>query len=808
MLRFTFNIIVSFLILCPSQAQSLILSKEGLLDTVEVLTDHWGIPHIYAKNEHDLFFAQGFYAAKDRLFQFEIWRRQATGTVAEILGERELKRDIGTRLFQFRGDIEAEMNHYHPRGSLIIRSYVEGVNAYIDYANQKPEELPIEFKLLNITPKKWTPEVVISRHQGLLGNIEEELSTARAVHLLGSDKLKELTWFHPKQPDLRIDPVINQKLLFEDILELYQSYRSTIQFKPEDIIASIRNNSDYEDLAIEDNKHYQEWLKDDKNDIGSNNWVIGSSRTESGAPIMANDPHRRQSAPSLRYMAHLVAPGWNVIGGGEPEIPGISIGHNEFGSWGLTIFETDAEDLYVYQLNPSNPHQYWHKGHWESMYSIQDTISVKNMEDEFVTHWYTLHGPVLKIDETNHVAYAMRCGWLEIGGAPYLASLRMNQAKNWSEFQEACNYSHIPGENMIWADPNGNIGWQAVGIAPVRRNFSGMVPVPGDGRYEWEGYLPIISKPSSLNPKKDYINTSNENVTPKEYPIWNVIGYGWADPYRGDRVAEVIETGRQHGITDMIALQTDYLSIPARQICPYLNQISFKETKYIEAQQFLKQWDHVMNVTSIAASIYNSFERELRNQLVSLMVPKEAKSYVYVHMKRIIEWINMPDGNFGRDPLEGRNELLKQSFKNAVDQLEKKLGKDMSKWQYGQKDYKHALLKHPLSNAVNATLRSKLDVGPFPRGGNSFTVNNTSGADNQASGASFKIILDTQNWDHCVATNTPGQNGNPDHPHYRNLFELWAKDQYFPLFYSRHKIEGVRSAELILIPKISNARNK
>ena len=186
------------------------LKLAGLISAVEVLRDNWGVNHIYAKNEHDLFFAQGYCAAKDRLFQFEIWRRQATGTVAEILGERELKRDIGTRLFKYRGDIKKELKHYHPRGESIINAYVQGVNAYINFINQFPEKLPIEFKLLQIQPQTWTPEVVISRHQGLLGNITQELNLARAVNKVGEEKVKNIVWFHPKNPNLKMDSTINK----------------------------------------------------------------------------------------------------------------------------------------------------------------------------------------------------------------------------------------------------------------------------------------------------------------------------------------------------------------------------------------------------------------------------------------------------------------------------------------------------------------------------------------------------------------------------------------------------------------------
>ena len=217
------------------------ITINGLKASVEILRDEWGINHIYAKNQQDLFFAQGYAAAKDRLFQFEIWRRQATGTVAEILGEREIKRDIGTRLFKFRGDMNKEMNHYHQDGVEIITAYTDGVNAYIDEILKTPDLLPVEFKILNIIPEKWTPEVVISRHQGLLGNVGLELQTGRAVAKLGIEKVKDLSWFHPKDPDLRIDPSINKELLFDDILELYNAYRKPVAFNESDVQPTYRN---------------------------------------------------------------------------------------------------------------------------------------------------------------------------------------------------------------------------------------------------------------------------------------------------------------------------------------------------------------------------------------------------------------------------------------------------------------------------------------------------------------------------------------------------------------------------------------
>jgi penicillin G amidase len=782
---------IACLIACDNNAANEI-NILGLKAPVEILRDNWGINHIYAQNQHDLFFAQGYAAAKDRLFQFEIWRRQATGTVAEILGQKALKRDIGTRLFKFRGDMTTEMNHYHEDGEEIITAYTNGVNAYIDEMLSMPDSLPIEFKILGISPQKWTPDVVISRHQGLLGNIGAELQVGRAVAEIGEKKVKELSWFHPKDPDIQLDPAINSTLLKDDILELYNAYRRTVRFNKEDVLPAYRSSVEQSSLLAFNQ------VEEDSMSLGSNNWVVSGDLMEDGNTYMANDPHRTIAVPSLRYMTHLIAPGWDVIGGGEPEIPGISIGHNNYGSWGLTVFRTDGEDLMVYELNPANQNQYKYKGDWVDMEAITENITIKGQADETVELKYTKHGPVTYVDEKNNVAYAVRAAWLEPGGSPYLASLRMDQAKTWEEFREACNYSHIPGENMIWADKEGNIGWQAVGIAPIRRNFSGLVPVPGDGRYEWDGYLPIIEKPNALNPAKGFWSSANQNVTPDTYTEWDAIGFSWSDPYRGDRVSSVLSSGTKMNMEDMKALQVDYKSLPAEMLSPMLMEINF-EGQYLAARNTMNDWDQNLNPESIAAAIYVSFENQLRSLVYQEFVPENVQPYIRsVAFKKIMDWVIEPSQMFGRDAINKRNKLVAKAFKNGVDDLNKRLGTDMSQWQYGQANNKHITMNHALGRTGEEG--AKLNLGPLPRGGNSYTPGSTGGNMNQSSGASFRMIVNTGDWDAAVGTNSPGQSGNPSSPFYSNLFEPWSKDQYFPVYYSRSKIEQNLHNKTTLIP--------
>jgi penicillin amidase len=316
------------------------LPIEGLLQPVEIIKDRWGIAHIYAQNQDDLFFAQGFNVASDRLFQLEIWRRQATGTFAEILGKKAVQRDIGARLLKFRGELKKELNSYHPRGEEIVSAFVKGINAYVDRVLNNPDLLPIEFRLLGITPGHWTPEVVVSRHNGLFGNATSEIRLAQGVRAIGPEKLKEFLDLHPGNPDLRPADGLDLTLITDQVLALYEEARSPLLFAPEDIVDSAARAS-----IVASRAPAVLWpllFEPVPSPLqGSNNWAISGRLTGSGFPFLANDPHRALQIPSLRYWVHLVAPGWNVIGGGEPALPGVSIGHNDFGAWGLTIFSSD-----------------------------------------------------------------------------------------------------------------------------------------------------------------------------------------------------------------------------------------------------------------------------------------------------------------------------------------------------------------------------------------------------------------------------------------------------------------------------------
>ena len=634
--------------------------------------------------------------------------------------------------------------------------------------------------MLGIKPGKWTAEVVISRHNGLFRNATHEVQNAQLVHAIGAASATEILNLQPGKPRLEPDRGLDLSLIGDPILETYRLSRAPLLFRPEDVGPVYRgpNKGEGRGALPEPSRNLVDnglAARIDGPLEGSNNWVVSGDRMVQGRAIMANDPHRALQLPSLRYWVHLNAPGWNVIGAGEPALPGVSVGHNERGAWGFTIFAIDQEDLYVYETDPANPSRYRHGNGWETMRIVHESIAVKGATPVETDLKFTRHGPLIHEDQAHHRAYALRAAWLEPGTAPYLASLRVDQARNWAEFREACRFFLTPSENMVWADVDGHIGWQAVGLAPRRNNHAnGLLPVPGDGRYEWEGFLPLLELPHVIDPPRGWFASANQNNLPPGFPF--AIGFQWTDPFRFDRIEEVLGSGRPFTLTDMMKLQQDELSLPARALVPLLRGLNVPPGRPSEALERLLAWDLVLRASSVAATIYVSWENALAAATWSIVVPEKAQAVFprsALSTQKLIAWLTHPDERFGENPQALRDSVLSVALVRAVHDLERRLGPDMSRWQYGQANFKHVELKHPLSDAVASQWRKRLNLGPLPRGGNSHTVNSTSNGLNQSAGATFRIIADTGDWDRAVGTNSPGQSGDPENLHYGDLFEPW-----------------------------------
>jgi len=790
------------ILLLPSSsaARTTTYRLQGLSRHAEIVVDRWGIPHIYARTVDDLFFAQGFNAARDRLWQLDLWRRQGEGKLAEAFGPRFVEQDRASRHFLYRGDLDSEFGSYHPRGREILTAFTNGINAYIDLTRDRPDLLPLEFKVTRSTPGHWSPTSPLIRIFGLTRNLTREVNLAQLVHLMGPRSVEKVSYFQPPAA-LEVPPGLDLSLINDSVLQSYNLAHAGVTFRPEDLVGN---------LSREKRERYAQLLSVPPLGHGdnpfqrlfeSNNWTISGPLTATGKPILSGDPHRAQSVPSLRYLAHLVGPGWNVIGAGEPALPGISLGHNERIAYALTIFSfADEEDLYVYDTSKENPSQYMYRGQWEDMRIVVETIPVRGSSPVTVSLKFTRHGPVIYEDMAHQKAYALRAAYLEHEGtAAYLASLRVDQARNWDEFVAGMERHYTPSENMVYADVDGNIGWFGCSIAPIRPNWNGLLPVPGNGDYEWAGFLDTRLLPRILNPEEGFFASANQYNIPDDYPYTNISAHEWTDPYRFNRIVEVLQSGSGFTVADSERLQYDELSLPARELAPLLVGLGASDPDVEAARRMLVDWDYVLSKESVAAAIFELWVTQLHRNVFALYVPPEARG-VFGSGNRtlLISLVTSPDEAFGSDPIAGRNAVLMQSLAETVDALRLRLGPDISGWQWG--NLHHMTYEHQLSPAVSPQKQAILNVGPLPMGGDGFTVHNTGYRQsdfNQNTGASYREVADLANWDRSVTLNSPGQSGDPYSSHYRDLFPLWAEGRFVPMLFSRDRV--MQAAEQIFV---------
>lgn len=757
----------------------------GLGQPARILVDRWGVPHIYAASQDDAFFVQGFNAARDRLFQIDLWRRRGLGELASVFGPSYVEQDRAARLFLYRGSMAPEWAAYGKDAQRTSARFVAGINAYIDYIARKPELLPFEFRQLGYKPAKWRPDDVVRiRSHGLTRNLTQEVARARVVCSagLGADAVRaQLSPAWTTRVPEGLDPCLP-----DDALDVFTRATENVRFERRKLQVSRMIAPNEETLE------------------GSNNWVVAPSRTTTGRPILANDPHRAYGAPSLRYIVHLSAPGLDVIGAGEPALPGVSIGHNGKVAFGLTIFSIDQEDLYVYEVNPANPKQYRYQGGWENFRVLREKVPVRGGPARTVELRFTRHGPVIHQDARKRRALAVRTAWTAPGMAPYFGSIDYMKAQDFTQFRRAMERWGAPTENQVYADTAGNIGWVAGGLAPVRPNWDGLMPVPGDGRYEWQGFLDGAKLPYVLNPKQGWFASANEMNLPAGFPYReHKLGFEWPDNARARRIAEVLSKTPRASIEDMERLQGDVVSLNARRLVALLKPLSSPDQKTQAALRLLSAWDGEEKATSAAAALYEVWwSRHLGHAFKeAVLAPAAAQSFDAPHASVLLESLENPAQRFGADAVRKRNEVLLASLARAWAEVEGLLGPDPARWQWGKLHFSYFV--HPMTPILDQAARAQVNVGPLPRGGGAYTVNVSSYHPDsfwQAHGPSFRMVLDVGNWDNSRAINTPGQSGDPASPHYRDLAQPWAEGKYFPLLYSRDAVEKAARRVIDLLP--------
>lgn len=752
-----------------------------------ILIDRWGIPHIKAETKADLFFAQGFNIARDRLWQIDLWRKRGLGLLARDFGPGYLAQDQAARLFLYQGDMAAEWRSYAEDAREICTAFVGGINAFIAAIDRRETPLPPEFTVMGTRPQRWAPEDVVRiRSHGLTANAQSEI--ARAVLLAaGQDDADRLR--QARLPDLPLDNPggIDLARVPVRIIDLLRLASAPVSFSPERLAARLDDAwrwSTFDDFGV---------TRDDRPE-GSNSWAVHGSRTTTGRPILASDPHRILSLPSIRYLAHLSGPGIEAIGAGEPCLPGISIGHNEQIAFGLTIFDADQEDVYVYETDATDPLRYRFVDGFEAMSARVEHFEVKGAATQEQTQYFTRHGPVVFRDPARHLAIAVRSVWGEPGAAPYLASLSTMRAGNFAEFDQALARWRTPSVNKTYADVDGHIAWTPAGFVPRRTGWSGMLPVPGSGRFEWRGHLDRAEMPRLLDPETGFVATANEFNLPADWDHHaKPVGFEWTSGARAQRIRDVLGDLTTHGPADSQRLQTDIRSFPALRLRRLLTPLSSTDGEARQARALILDWNGDMDAESAAAALYGLWWlKHLRPAVIAALAPRLGSHSDLVGVGHTDAILAALDGNTAK-----LMPVVAASLAAAWREALALMGSDPSRWRWGQL---HQML---FRSPVAAIAQDGFTVGPFAMGGDSSTPMHTSPrvADwRVTASASVRLVMDVGDWDKSLCINTPGQSGDPASAHYADLAAIWAKGDYVPLLFSAAAVEAAAETVIELVP--------
>lgn len=812
----------------------------GLDGPVDIYRDQMGIPHIYAATAHDLFFAQGYVHAQERFWQMDAWRHIGSGTLSEMFGKGQVETDTFLRTLGWRQTAEQEYAGLDPESKAILDSYTEGVNAYLK--DHDTTALSLEYAILGLLSpdykiEKWTPINSLTWGKAmawdLRGNLDEEIERAVLLKTFTPEQLAEL---YPAYPDDH--PVIvnqiegNASNVQSGVLSLSKDQisetasdleLSTLDFKP---LAGR--------LALLD-----EALGPAGAGIGSNSWAVSGEHTSTGMPLLANDPHLGIQMPSIWYQAHLECKPvtdecpYNVAGFTFAGVPGVIIGHNAGVAWGFTNVGPDVMDLYIERVNPDNPNQYEVNGQWVDFETRTETIQIVGGDPVEVTVRLTRHGPVisesyglLKNEDTNNdpefVPFKERAGielpeqyvialqWTALApSTPFKAIWGFNRAQNWEDFRAAAQNFHVPAQNLLYADVEGNIGYQMPGDIPIRANGDGTIPVPGwTDEYEWTGFIPFEELPYTLNPEEGYIATANNQVAPFNYP--NLITYDWDYGFRAQRIVELVENAPgKIDIAYIQQMQGDSFDANGLMFVPMLlelDELSDTETK---AQSLLKNWDYQNRADSAAAAVFNAFWRHLLQNTFNDDMPEERYfpdggsrwNEIMRHLDKGSAWW---DDKTTTDVRETRDDIIRKSFEGSVAELEKIFGKDPAKWNWGEM-HASTFRNGTLGESGLPPIEALFNRGPFPTSGGEAIVNATgwSVKDGYETNwlPSMRMIVDLGNLNNSVTVHTTGQSGHAYHPHYADMSPMWAKIEYYSMLWEEQAIMSQAEGHLVLKPK-------
>ncbi|MBG1242526.1 penicillin acylase family protein [Nostoc sp. NZL] len=789
---------------------------------VTVQRDKWGIPHIYAANSHDLFMAQGYIHAQDRFWQMDFWRHIGSGRLSEMFGSSQVNTDRYLRTMGWARVAQQEIQEINAEMKAYLEAYADGVNAYL--AEHQGNALSLEYAVLKFLNPGYKPEPWQILHSLTWGkvmaydlgtNFQSEIERAILLKTLTPAQLEEL--YPPYPQDLpAILPEFAKGKTGEDENPDETTFTT---FGIEEVIESITKPM----MALE------QLIGPTGIGIGSNNWVISGQRTVTGKPILANDPHLGVQIPSIWYEVGLHCTSksaecpYNVTGFSFAGMIGVVIGHSDRIAWGVTNVLSDVMDLYIEKLNPNNPNQYQVNGKWVDMKLVQETIQVAGSQPIVQTVRYTRHGPILSdvspnlkqfqpsqpLEVPQNYAVALRWTALEPSKLGY-AIPQINRAQNWQEFRTAASNYDVPAQNLVYADVDGNIGYQMPGKFPIRAKGNGRYPVPGwTDEYEWQGYIDFEQLPKSFNPSQGYIATAN-NLAMRKYPY--LITADWVYGYRAQRIVEMISQQTEPiSLEDVQQIQGDDRNLNAQTLVPLLQSITVDTPRLQAAQKLLQDWNLQLGMTSPVAALFEVFWKYLladtfHDQLPVRYFPNGGDRWYAV----VANLVKQPNSswwdNRNTPEVENRDQILRQSFTKAVDELERIQSKDPKNWNWG-KLHTVTFRNATLGKSGVAPIEALFNRGAFATAGNGETVNANRWRANKSFEVtdipSLRMIVDLGNLDNSVAIHTPGQSGHAFHNHYNDMVDSWRKIEYHPMLWEQKNVTNNTTATLKLIPKLA-----
>ena len=792
------------------------IQLSGLDGPVDVTRDNMGIPHIYAASLHDLFMAQGYVHAQDRFWQMDFWRHIGSGRLSEMFGEAQVETDTFLRTLGWRQVAEQELATFDPESVAILDAYAEGVNAYL--ADHQGTAISLEYGILKILtpaykPEPWTPVNTLTWAKAMAwdlgGNMDSEVERAILLKTLTPEQVAELFPAYPADHPVIIPEMGQAATIPSDGRSL-----------PDLDWASVQRRFSALDAL----------LGPSGAGIGSNSWAVSGSLTATGMPLLANDPHLTIQMPSIWYQIGLhcrpvsAACPFEVAGFSFAGVPGVVIGHNQNIAWGFTNTGPDVMDLYIEKINPDNANQYEYNGQWVDMTLRTETIAVGGGKPVSLTVRSTRHGPIIsdtygkladfttKAGVTLPENYAISLRWTALEPSTIFQAIwGFNKAANWDDFRQAASKFTTPAQNLLYADVQGNIGYQMPGNIPIRKNGDGRLPVPGwTDEYEWTGTIPFEKLPTVFNPSKGYIVTANNAVVGADYPY--LISTDWDYGFRANRIVNMIENAPGPiDIATIQKMQGDSYDANAATLVPVLAKLAFQPgtPNQAVALDLLKNWDTQARMDSAPAAVFEIFWKNLLDDTFNDDLPKdywpEGGSRWIEVMRNIVKqpdsfwW----DDKSTTDKVERRDDILVRAFTEAVAEIEQLQGKDSAKWNWGDL-HTATFVNQTLGKSGIAPIEALFNRGPFRVNGGDAIVNATGW--NATLGysvdwlPSMRMIVDLGNLSNSVTVHTTGESGHAYHPHYIDMADLWRNIQYYPMVWDEQAITTATEAHLRLLP--------